>query len=248
MEPPVFYAPPESKSDDTIILPSDEAKHAFAVMRLRAGAIVCVVDGLGTGYRGEIVSATKAKVSIRIHSEQRNFGEPNVRVTLAAALSVGTKPDSIIARSTELGVKRFVPLLSEKSKIQLDDPKRAASKVKRLRRVAMAAMKQCRRSYCPEIAMPIAFNEMIKQAEDNDVNILFHPGVMAKPFDTLKISDDCRRVLIITGPESGFSDTEIERAQEAGYNIISLGSRVLRTETAAPVALALVMARLGELS
>jgi 16S rRNA (uracil1498-N3)-methyltransferase len=247
MEPPVFYAPPENITEDGIELGTAESHHAQDVMRMTAGRLVIVVDGLGNAYRGEIAGKGRSKVvRVKVHSQIRNFGEPAAIVTLACGLSTGYKFDTVIEKGTELGVKRFVPLLTEKSKVKVDDPKRAASKVTRFEKVALAAMKQCRRSYRPEISFPVSFSEYVDQTDLSAANLIFHPSKDATSFDNLRLKSTVRRVNILVGPESGFSDSELELAAGRGYIPVHLGKRILRTETAGPVICALLLARLGE--
>jgi 16S rRNA (uracil1498-N3)-methyltransferase len=248
MEPPVFYAPPEQLSSEVIDLPSEEARHALAVLRLRPGTLVMVVDGLGNACRGEISFGSKNRASVRIHSRRRDFGEPAVRVTLAAGLSTSAKFDDTVAKGTELGVKRFVPIISEKSKVRIEDPSRARARVTRLEKVALAAMKQCRRSYCPEISVPQNLPIFLKEIDAESLNLIFVPSGQSRPFNTTPIDPGVKRVTILVGPESGFSEEEAALAISAGFLPVSMGMRILRTETAGPVACALVMFRLGELS
>lgn len=249
MDAPIFHAPPESLDADQIELSKAESHHAHAVMRLKCGAMVIVVDGLGKACRGEIDRIGRGKnVRVRVHARLRNFGEPIVRVTLAAGISVGSKLDMIVQKATELGIKRFVPILSERSRVKLDDPKRAASKMRRLEKVALAAIKQCRRSYRPEIAEPISLNSFLDATEPSDAHLLFHPSDSAETLQRCLPDETISRVTLLVGPEAGFSEIEVAAAVAAGYHHVSLGGRVLRSETAAPVACALVMAQLGELS
>lgn len=249
MEAPVFFAPPEAVDGDRIELPKLESHHALAVMRLKRGDIVLVVDGLGRAYRGEITQIGRNKnVRVLVHSQNRNFGEPVVRVTLAAGLSVGSKLDTIVQKATELGIKRFVPILSQRSRVKLEDAKRAASKVRRLEKVALAAIKQCRRSYRPEIAAPISFENFVRETDPGSSNLIFHPSDSSNSVAQSLPDENISRVTLLVGPEAGFSDEEVSAALSAGFSHVSLGSRVLRAETAAPVACALVMAHLGELS
>ena len=149
-----------------IALPAAEAHHAVAVMRLQEGERVIVVDGCGMAVRGEIVRASKNRVDVKPHADIRNFGEPSVRLTLAAGLSAGEKFDTVVEKGTELGVKRFVPIISEKSRVKLAEPSKAAARRTRLEKVALAAMKQCRRSYRPEIATPLTLRQFLEETED----------------------------------------------------------------------------------
>ena len=249
MDASVFYAPPEALDGEQIELPKAESHHAVAVMRLKRGAIVIVVDGLGQAYRGEIDRIGRGKsVRVLVHAHLRNFGEPIVRVTLAAGLSVGSKLDTIVQKATELGIKRFVPILSERSRVKLEDTKRAASKIRRLEKVALAAIKQCRRSYRPEITDPISLESFVRETDSSAANLIFHPSDSATPLSTCLPDENISRVTLLVGPEAGFSEEEMATAVAAGYRHVSLGRRVLRSETAAPVVCALMMAHLGELS
>ncbi len=248
MEPPVFFAPPDSFRDEIIELSKMENHHAGTVLRLRRGDIVLVVDGLGNACRGEIQRAGRSKsFQVRVHTRLRNYGEATVRLTLAAGLSTGSKLDTIVQKATELGIKRFVPILSEKSRVKLDDPKRAASRLRRLEKVALAAVKQSRRSYRPDVSNPVSLEQFLKETDRTDVNLVFHPTNEGRPLDECIADTQTPRVTLLVGPEAGFTPEEVSAAGEAGFRVVSLGRRVLRSETAAPVACALVMALLGEL-
>jgi 16S rRNA (uracil1498-N3)-methyltransferase len=239
MEPPVFLVSPEHRDGDLAVLPPDEAHHAHKVLRLSAGALVMIVDGLGSAWRAELVAVTSRQVKARLLAEVRGFGEPKVTLTLAAGLSTASKFDSVVQRGTELGVSRFVPLLTEKSTVSIDDPHRMRTRSRRLAKVATAAVKQCRRSQIPEIALPTMFDDFLAQCDGADLNLIFHPGKQSRPLHQVELPARPPRVLLAVGPEA---------ALQAGFQAVSLGRRVLRTETAGPTAVALIMDRLGELS
>jgi 16S rRNA (uracil1498-N3)-methyltransferase len=248
MEPPIFYAPPKLISSDTIELPSQEMHHAKDVLRLRSGSLVMVVDGVGNGYRGELKIASDKKASVEILSQIRNFGEPTVRLTLVAGLSSGYKFDDVVDKGTQLGVMRFVPVITEKSKVKIDKTNRGMNKVNRFEKVALAAMKQCRRSYIPEISTPISFKEYMRQADSDSIKLMFHTSEKSQKLSHISWEGSSKRVTVLIGPEAGFSHEEEIIATENGFILVSLGRRILRTENAGPIACALVMEKLGELS
>ncbi len=249
MEPPVFYAPPENITADSIELPAAESRHALRVMRLEPPDLVMVIDGLGTAYRGEITAiGLKGSLTVRPHATLRAFGEPSVKLTLAAGLSTASRFDTLIQKGTELGVSRFVPVISDRSKVRIDSAAKAEAKVRRLEKVALAATKQCRRSYRPEILSPMSLASFLEDTDGEAANLVFHPGSPATGLEkALTVDDSTRRVSLLVGPESGFSNDEVATAVAAGFTMVSLGPRILRAETAGPVAAALVMALLGEL-
>jgi 16S rRNA (uracil1498-N3)-methyltransferase len=248
MQAPIFYAPPELIEGGLVRLPDDEARHAITVLRLKKSEPVIVIDGLGTAYRGTVAKISRRKaVDVAVHAAIRNFGEPSVILTLAAGLSSGYKFDNVVARGTELGVKRFVPVLTAKSKVRLDDPPRARARVTRLEKVALAAAKQCRRAYRPEVSVPVSFAEYIRETDGESLNLVFHPEPKARPLDSILGDSRPKRVSLLVGPESGFTDEEVEAAAAAGFVPVSLGCRVLRAETAGPAVVALIMHLMDEL-
>ncbi|HWR83579.1 MAG TPA: 16S rRNA (uracil(1498)-N(3))-methyltransferase [Candidatus Deferrimicrobium sp.] len=247
MPPPVFYCPPDLRRGNLLELPLDENHHAANVLRLRQGEPVVVVDGMGMAYEGEIYQAAASNaVKVKITSEIPNFGEPVLDITLAAGLSAGFKFDTVVEKGTELGVKRFVPIVSERSRIKLVDTLTSAGRIRRIERVALAAMKQCRRSFRPEVLRPVTLDQFLPQADSNSLRLVFHPSPDAVLFGHLKIEASSRSAILLVGPESGFSPEEVALACDAGFIMVRLGPRILRTETAGPVACALVMQLLGE--
>lgn len=245
---PLFYAAPENLIGAEVVLDPAESNHAASVLRLRPGDGVILIDGLGNAYHGSVGSVGKKKTVIKTYDKLRNFGEPATKLTLAAGLSSAGKFDTVVEKGTELGVSRFVPLLTEKSKVKLGESSRRKARVTRLEKVALAAMKQSRRSYRPMISLPIDFEDFIKETDPEALNLIFHPEYGAGRLESLVADFKGKRATILVGPEAGFSAQEFESALTAGFKPISLGPRVLRAETAGPVAVALVMNALGELS
>jgi len=247
VEPPIFFAPPENIQADQIHLPAAESHHACDVLRLRSGALVIVVDGLGTAYRGELVIESKKPSIVNVHAQIRNFGEPNCRLTLAAGLSAGFKFDEVVDKGTQIGVSRFVPVVTERSKVKMEDARRIALKTARLEKVALAAMKQCRRSLRPEIVAPMAIAQYLHLIDRDSFKLVFHPSNGARSLADVLPPELPKRITLLVGPEAGFTSDELSQATAKGFTSVSLGPRILRTETAGPVVCALVMERLGEL-
>ena len=249
MEPFVFYAPPDSINGDVILLSKNEAHHAKNVLRLKENSQVVVVDGLGTAYRGSLSGLSERKDAVvHVQNIVRNFGEPFVKLTLAAGFSEGYKFDNVVQQGTEVGVSSFIPVITEKSKIKIGNPAKAAARIKRLERVALSAMKQSRRSFCPTIATFIKFEDFLESIDKNSLNLLFHPESAENSFNRKAEISNIKRVNVLVGPESGFSDAEVDKAIASGFKTVTMGKRWMRTETAAPVACALVLCWFGELS
>ncbi|MBN2226566.1 MAG: 16S rRNA (uracil(1498)-N(3))-methyltransferase [candidate division Zixibacteria bacterium] len=244
----VFYVLPDRVGTEAILIDGQEAHHLQKVMRMKKGEPIMVVDGIGNAFRCEIEKLEKKVVTAKILTRSRNFGEPLTRVTLAAGLSVGYKFDDVIQRATELGVARFVPLITEKSKVKIEDEKKAKAKVNRWNKVAVASIKQCGRAYLPAIETPVTLTRFLETHEDLGRVLLFDPNSGGVAVQQLELTRENGGLTVLIGPESGFSRAEVDLACVRGAQIVSLGGRILRTENAAPTALAVIMYTLGEFS
>jgi len=242
---PTYYTLPENIGEAELTILGEEAHHISRVMRLKRGEAVIVVDGMGNGYKSEIMEISAREVTCSIYSRIRNFGEPLHRVTLSAGLSTGVKFDDVIQRATELGVTRFIPLVTEKSKVRIDEEMKGQKKLDRWRKVAIASIKQCGRSLIPAIEPLIEFERIFTDYADLGHKLLLDPGGNRR-IENLSFGSEERDISLLIGPESGFTRSEVELAREKGAEIITLGGRILRTENAGPTAVALLMNLLGE--
>lgn len=242
-----YYTIPDNIIENWLFLKGDEAHHARNVMRLKKGDTLTAVDGIGNAYNCVIEKISSGEIRCEIISRVRNFGEPLHRVTLAAGLSTGFKFDEVIQRCTELGVSRFIPMLTEKSKMKLEDDKRIRTKLARWEKVTVASMKQTRRSYLPKIETIVNFGQAMDLVKEDHPKILFDPTYGKKPVNAALFTEDDRNISLFIGPESGFSPDEVMLAGEKGFIPATLGSRILRTENASPAAVAIVMNLIGEL-
>ena len=238
---PIYYTLPDNIVEDWLYLKDDEAHHARNVMRLKIGDPLMAVDGVGNAYNCMIEKSSKNELCCKIVSKVRNFGEPMCRITLAAGLSTGYKFDEVIQRCTELGVSRFIPMLTEKSKIKIENDNRIKTRLNRWSKVAAASMKQTRRSYLPVIEPIVDFQSALKMVRDIPGRIVFDPTYGKNGLDSISFSPEDKQTCLFIGPESGFSADEIKDAEEQGCHVVTLGKRVLRTENASPAAVAIIM-------
>ncbi|MCX6825731.1 MAG: RsmE family RNA methyltransferase [candidate division Zixibacteria bacterium] len=246
---PIFYTPPEKiqSENEELIISGEEAHHIRNVFRLGKGDTILVVDGIGNGYKVEIERISDKGVNCRIFSRIRNFGEPVHFVTLVAGLSTGTKFDEVIQRGTELGVSRFIPMVTEKSKVKADEGTSGKNRYSRWQKIALASIKQAGRSVLPHIEPITNFDRVFNTVNNLGKMLLFDPSEGGRHLNKIQLGTDDRNCTIFIGPEAGFTKSELHIAEENGAHIISLGQRVLRTENAAPIAAALLMNLLGEL-
>lgn len=215
-----------------------EAKHASQVLRMKAGDLLVAFDGKGNQATATIQSVAKKSVVARIDSLELLPGDLPKSTTLAVALPKGDRQRGVIERAVELGIHRFIPLLSKRSVAEPTD-----SAVARLERYVLEACKQCGRNRFMEIAPPSEFDSLIAQPDDSPSSIrwIAHPYLEelgdVKNVDLAQNTDE---FLIAIGPEGGFTSEEVSGAREHGWRLLKMGNRILRVETAVAYAGALL--------
>jgi 16S rRNA (uracil1498-N3)-methyltransferase len=243
-----FYSPPEYIVDDVVRIKGEEARHIARVLRHKKGEIISVVDGAGVRYKVALELVRRDEVEGRVIHQVRRENEPVTNITLAAGISTGAKMDLIIEKGTELGVRKFIPVYTEQATVELDDPAKTKKRFSRWNKVAIAAMKQSLRSYLPKIEGPVAFTDLIQLSTGYDRSLVasLEPGAKNVKF-ALESETPLRNVLLLVGPESGFTAEELEMSKEKALIPVKLGPRRLRTETACITLCSLVLGYLGEL-
>ena len=254
-----FYATPEEIDGSVISLSVDETHHLTRVLRLKPGAEVFVFDGHGSEYRCAFLAVQNDRARLEVTGVLGDQVESPVRITLAQALAKGEKFDLIVQKATELGVDFIVPVLTEHTDVKLS-AEDAHKRVDRWRRISLEALKQSGRRHLVGITAPLALNDFLDPNKPDSQKL---PIATAPTLGTVLVfsekggvplTEALARVskpsaaTILIGPEGGWSDSELELICERGCNLVTLGPRVLRTETAAIVAVTLVQHALGDLS
>ncbi len=247
-----FFAPPESFwRDQTVTLGSEEAQHMRGVLRLKPNDEVFVFDGQGNEYRCRIESLRRdgATLSI-IESVEPSSAESMLDLTLALALLKGEKFDLVVQKATELGVARVVPVMTKLSDIRLRDEHDAEKRTARWRRIALEAAKQSGRARLPLIDDPTSFDSLLEtvQPDANHLCLMFAERGGQKFYETLEPSAASpQSIIALVGSEGGWTDEEIQAALNRRWQIITLGGRILRAETAAITITALLQHLFGDL-
>ena len=229
----VFYTEPANIRDPNIRIVGDEAKHLLRVLRKKAGDHILVTDGRGLRYEAVIRSVSADDAECDIIRREQDVNEPRVEVTLGVSLLKNPgRFDFLVEKATELGVRCIVPMVCARTV-------RHHENHDRLIKIAVSAMKQSGRSYLPEIFMKATFQGLIGHANDYDLRLIPHEKTEQSHFiDTvLQHHAQARSILVLIGPEGGFTDDELSEASSHGCVPISLGPRRLRAETAAISAL-----------
>jgi 16S rRNA (uracil1498-N3)-methyltransferase len=246
-----FYAPPVEIRDSIIALSAEETHHLTHVLRMAPGDPAFVFDGCGREYRCNFRGVKDDRAQLEVGEMLSDVVESPVEITLAQALAKGEKFDFIVQKVTELGVSRIVPLVTRYADARLDD-QQTARRIERWRRISLEAVKQCGRRKLVEITVPRTVREFagaggVDSASQQTLLLFSERGGVAIT-DALAEKSNPHAVVAMVGPEGGWSDDELVLLNEAGSKAVTLGPRVLRTETAAIVALTLIQHAIGDLS
>ncbi len=251
-----FYVKPSDITERQLTVSGEEARHIASVLRHQRGDRVVFVDGQGGEYECSLEAVSASSVTARIINRWRKSREPIRQVTLAQAVPKGTRLELVIEKGTELGIHAFIPLISETSvaRPEYEIPAlggEGEGRQARWQRLAVAAMKQSRRSVLPKIYEPTRLADLWDQCDNYDLVLMADEAerrlTVAQVFQSLPENKEVRKVLCIVGPEGGFTDHERQRAAERHVRMVTLGQRRLRAETAGLALSVLVLAQLGEL-
>jgi len=221
--------------DGNAIISGDDGKHIAKVMRMKTGDHIIAVYN-GEAFVSEIVDIYAEGVAIRKMEDRLCSNEMPVNVTIACGLPKGDKLDLIVQKGTELGMSSIIPFEAERSIVKWDT-KKGDRKVDRLKKIAKEAAEQCHRTMIPDVSAPMSFKQLLQESRNFDVR-LFADEEDAKGTDPNRIADRLKNVyhkqtvLVVFGPEGGLSRKEAEEMRDANFLSVSLGPRILRTETA----------------
>lgn len=244
-----FFTPKENFIENKAKILGDDVKHLYKVLRLSEGDKIVLNNCDGEEFTGIISTITKQEVIIEIIEKLQINNESNVKIYLFQGLPKAQKMDLIVQKGTELGITEFIPTLTDRVDIKL---KGDFKKLDRLNRIALEAAKQSKRSLIPNVVDPISFDDAINKMKSLDIVIVPYENAENFGIKTLFSNTDIdkskiKTVGILVGPEGGFELNEINKLKENGAYIVTLGSRILRTETAGFVATSLVQYELGDL-
>ncbi|HRI03873.1 MAG TPA: 16S rRNA (uracil(1498)-N(3))-methyltransferase [Pyrinomonadaceae bacterium] len=236
-----FFAPINRFTDNIVTLDADETRHLRDVLRLNVGDEVSVFDGAGKELACTIREIGKKETMLSITGEIEPSSQVSpFAITIAATVLNGEKYDLIVQKAVELGVTKLIPLITIRCDVKQKD---AARRLERWRRIAMEATKQTGRAKLMEIAEPADFDRLLNELKDENA-VLFseRDGV-----DFTTITAD-KKITALYGPKGGWDDVELKMAAEHDIDIVTLGGRILRAETAAIAITAILQHRFGDLN
>ncbi len=245
-----FYIETADLIGSQAVISGSDARHIKTVLRLKAGDAVELLDGTGVEYTAQITGFLSGTVTLRVLEKRICTTEPHVKITIAPGMLKDKKMDELVRRLTELGISRWAPFFAARS-VPRPDPRRLAARRARWQKIAVEALKQCRRSHMPEIMVPVTFEEILSMTRGSDLKIIFWENQAPDPDTVLSgpaLGDkSCRKIFVLLGPEGGFTHEEIELARSCGFVTASLGPRILRAETAALAAAVMMQFIFGDM-
>ncbi|MEW6265023.1 MAG: RsmE family RNA methyltransferase [Thermodesulfobacteriota bacterium] len=245
-----FFIPQGPAGPGPWRLTGTEAHHARNVMRLKPGASLVLVDGQGRVHLARLEAVDRAGLDLMILEALASANEPRLDLTLGTALLKADHLDLVIRAGTELGLTAFIPIKTERTTVRLPSD-RVADRLKRWRRISEQAVKQCRRSRPVEILPLTDLAGFLAETGPTELKIMLHEGQPGRPETNWEAVFLRRprpvRVAALVGPEGGFTEAEVDSARNAGFQILNLGPRILRSETAALALMAILGGQLGDL-
>ena len=241
-----FYVPYPKIESGILKVEGDEVRHIRKVLRLRKGDPLSVFDGSGKEYEGVIVEETPSSVSILVRTISPSKRESGLEITLAQSLLKGEKMDYLIQKATELGVRKIIPFISSRSIPLLDKAKRI-ERHRRWKKIAVEASKQCGRGVIPEIDPPGDYPQLLESVPEGALKYILWEREGERLKQALKSARRGTGIFFIVGPEGGFSREEVEKARGADFVPVTLGERILRSETASLCLLSILQYEWGDI-
>jgi 16S rRNA (uracil1498-N3)-methyltransferase len=242
---PRFYIPSPHIENGLLKIEGDEVRHIRKVLRLKTGDEIFVFDGLGREFEGMIIEERRTSVMVKIQRSLSPRRDSPLEVTLAQSLLKGEKMDYLIQKATELGIKEIIPFFSSRS-VPLLEKSRSLRRHHRWEKIAVEASKQCGRGVVPKIESLQTYSDMLRSASTDHLRLILWERDGIKLKEMLKGSKERKKIFFVIGPEGGFSQDEIEKAEKAGFVAVTLGKRILRAETASLCFLSILQYEWGD--
>lgn len=237
-----FFVEKSNILEDSIVVEGSDVNHIKNVLRMKVGETILLSDGEDKEYTCKIRSLDEQQVVAAIEDISSFSRELPINVTLFQALPKGDKMETIIQKMVELGASSIVPVRTKRCVVKLDD-KKASKKVERWNAISLSAAKQAKRGVIPEVKNVMDFGLAIKEAEKMDYVIIPYEEAenMAYTREVLAKIEPGMNVAVFIGPEGGFAESEVEAVKNIGGAPITLGKRILRTETAGMTVMSILM-------
>lgn len=239
-----------------ITITGEDVKHIRSVLRNAPGDKLEISDGAGTDFITAVEWIEKDAVVVKIMDSKPNKTEPPIDITLFQGIPKADKMDFIIQKCIELGVNRIVPVMTARTVVRFENTRDASAKAARWQRIASEAAKQCDRGIIPLVAEPVRFFDALKLAGSSRLKLIPYEeeteGSLRFQLERVKTENDTGNgrqrieIAVFVGPEGGFTPEEVSKAVENGFKSVTLGPRILRTETAGLAVISIIGYELGD--
>lgn len=238
---PRFFIDRKSIENNRVIIFGDDAKHISRVLRMKEGEHLTLCDGMGCDYNAKISRFNKNEVTCEILSQEENSTEPGINITLFQALPKSGKMEYIIQKCTELGINKIIPCIMERCVVKLNSEADIKKKTERYQSIALAAAKQSGRGIVPDVLPPISFDAALELLGSYELAFVPYENESSVTLkDVLSPKNSVKSIAFIIGPEGGISDAELEKIKSHDIPTVTLGKRILRTETASTAVLSMI--------
>lgn len=241
-----YFCSEDNINGNTVMVTGGDARHLKTILRAEIGDLISVVTD-SSEYNAEIKEINKEDIICEIVEEINRNNESKINITLCQGIPKQTKMEDIIQQNVELGVKSFIPLITERTVVKLNDKDREQKKLERWRKIAKESSKQSKRNIIPTVEDIMTVKELMERLKKEDAEVIVPYELEDMKILKDVLSEPKENYYIIIGPEGGFDIKEIEMFKEAGAHIVTLGKRILRTETAGVVTAAVVMYACNEM-
>ncbi|NLB34142.1 MAG: 16S rRNA (uracil(1498)-N(3))-methyltransferase [Tissierellia bacterium] len=241
-----YFCADDKINNNKVTIEGGDAKHLKTILRAQAGDKISVVSE-SKEYIAEIESINKEDIICTLVEEVMTNNETKINITLCQGIPKQTKMETIIQQNVELGVKRFIPLITERTVVKLNEKDREQKKLDRWQKIAKESAKQSKRNIVPIVEDIKTVKQLIEKLKNEEAEV-----IVPYELEDVKLLKDVLKepkenYYIVIGPEGGFDIKEIEMFQEIGAHIVTLGKRILRTETAGVVTSSVVMYECDEM-
>ncbi|MGL5677718.1 MAG: 16S rRNA (uracil(1498)-N(3))-methyltransferase [Cellulosilyticaceae bacterium] len=245
---PKFFVEPQQVNETFIRIEGENVNHMKNVLRLVVEDEILINDRQGNDYKCIISEIEQHHIIAQIQLKSTSETEPSVEVTLYQPLIKGEKIEWVFQKAVEIGVTHIIPVMTERCVVKIETSKKIQAKLDRWNKITEAAAKQSGRGIVPVVAQPMTFKEaIVHQKTHNIKSIIPYENEDKRGIrDVLQASHSLKYGIFI-GPEGGFTEAEVAYALEAGVQSVTLGKRILRSETASLVALTNIMYEMGEM-
>lgn len=227
---PKFFVDKNNIGEKNIEITGDDAKHISTVLRAKVDDEIIICDGYGTDYLCRLIGINKKQILAKIIKKYENNNEPDLKITLYQGLPKGDKMDLVIQKCIEIGVDRIIPVITDNTVVKIGE--KAEKKYIRWNKIAESAAKQCGRGKIPRVDKILYFKDAVMSSKTLDNAIIPYENEKKTSIKEFVKSFNGKSLGVFIGPEGGFSENEINLCRENNISSVSLGKRILRTETA----------------